>query len=395
MLPESFANERCSLLAGEERLALVCRLDIDATGIITDFEFSEAKVRSQAKLSYGDVATALTDATRPIDARTTLEKLLATAQVLRAQRARDHLLMPDRPDYRLVLDDDGNIGTIERHEKNLAQLIVEECMVAANRCAADFLTDNGEQPGAALFVCHGGFRSERREPIAQLLAAQLSTTGVSAKAANDTTQLAQYVDLIQALDNVPADAPPLRAVLSRWLERSQIATTAAPHFGMGLPRYTTFTSPIRKYSDFVVHRAIKAKLQNKKSQPLNAEQLTQLQERLDRGRQASHLAEQWLKCTYLQKLPANAVLQGTIAHINSSGFVVRLDDTGIEGFVDTRQLPEKYSFDVNTLRLTTGTQVYQLEQPIAVTIALIDVKKRSINFAMVAQQQAMAEAAAS
>ncbi|MET0379038.1 MAG: VacB/RNase II family 3'-5' exoribonuclease [Spongiibacteraceae bacterium] len=382
MLPDVLANERCSLLAGEERLALVCSIDINSDGAITHREFCEAKIRSQAKLSYGDVAAALADTTRVIDARDTLEKLFAVAKTLRAHRGRENLLMPERPDYRLVLDDNGQIADIERQLKNDAQLIVEECMVAANRCAADFLCESvdGESAGdgSALFVCHAGFRSERREPIAQMLSTELPE-----KSANDTTVLAQYIDLIQALDNMPATAPPLRAILSRWLERSQLATSATPHFGMGLPRYTTFTSPIRKYSDFLVHRAIKARLQHKKSAAITPEQLAQMQERLDRSRQAAHLAEQWLKCVYLQKLPAKTVLPGTIAHINSSGFTVRLDATGIEGFVDTRLLPEKYSFDANTLRLSSGGRVYQLEQPIDVTVSAIDVKKRSINFAMV------------
>ncbi len=389
MLPDALANERCSLIAGEERLALVCSIDIDKDGAIVHNEFSEAKIRSQAKLSYADVAAALADTTVVIETRDTLEQLFALAKTLRAHRGRKNLLMPERPDYQLVLDDNGQIASIERQQKNDAQLIVEECMVAANRCAADFLCGAGDNDKASgLFVCHAGFRTERREPIAQMLATELPE-----KAANDTTVLAQYIDLIQALDNLPTSAPPLRAILSRWLERSQLTTSPAPHFGMGLPRYTTFTSPIRKYSDFLVHRAIKAKLHNKKSPEITAEQLVHMQDRSDRSRQAAHLANQWLKCVYLQKLPAQTVLNGTIAHINSSGFVVRLDDTGIEGFVDTRLLPEKYSFDVNALRLNTGDRVFNLEQPIEVTISAIDVKKRSINFAMVAEQKL--EAAAS
>ena len=389
MLPDALANERCSLIAGEERLALVCSIDIDKDGAIVHNEFSEAKIRSQAKLSYADVAAALADTTVVIETRDTLEQLFALAKTLRAHRGRKNLLMPERPDYQLVLDDNGQIASIERQQKNDAQLIVEECMVAANRCAADFLCGAGDNDKASgLFVCHAGFRSERREPIAQMLATELPE-----KAANDTTVLAQYIDLIQALDNLPTSAPPLRAILSRWLERSQLTTSPAPHFGMGLPRYTTFTSPIRKYSDFLVHRAIKAKLHNKKSPAITAEQLAHMQDRSDRSRQAAHLANQWLKCVYLQKLPAQTVLNGTIAHINSSGFVVRLDDTGIEGFVDTRLLPEKYSFDANALRLNTGDRVFNLEQPIEVTVSAIDVKKRSINFAMVAEEKL--EAAAS
>src|SRR5690606_22239781 len=208
----------------------------------------------------------------------------------------------------------------------------------------------------------------------------------------DTTALAGYIELIQSLDqqqstpdtdtDTHADtetAPPLRAILSRWLERSQIKTTAAPHFGMGLPRYTTFTSPIRKYTDFLVHRAIKACLHNKMAREIAEPQLTQLQEQLDRSRQAVQLAEQWLKCEYLQKAQA-FTHRGKIAHINSSGFTVRLDDNGIEGFVDTRQLPEKYSFDASALRLSTGNRVYQLEQTVDIAVTSIDLKKRAINF---------------
>ena len=96
------------------------------------------------------------------------------------------------------------------------------------------------------------------------------------------------------------------------------------------------------------------------------------------NRQAVQLAEQWLKCLYLQKSAA-LTHRGTIAHINSSGFAVRLDDSGIEGFVDTRQLPEKYSFDASSLRLSTGSRVYQLEQSVDVAVAAIDLKKRSIS----------------
>src|SRR5690606_12314465 len=118
----------------------------------------------RARLSYAEVAAALADPQQPIAERAVLEALQALAQALRAQRGRDHLLMPDRPDYRLLLDDAGQIAAIDKQRKNAAQQVVEECMVAANRCAADYLKDE-----PALFVCHGGFRAERREAIAQLL----------------------------------------------------------------------------------------------------------------------------------------------------------------------------------------------------------------------------------
>ena len=380
MLPEALANERCSLLAGEERLVLVCSIDLDAQGAISHSEFFEARICSQAKLSYDEVSAALRDDTIAIAARENITALQATATALRAQRARDHLLMPDRPDYRLQLEDDGNIRAVEIQHKTAAHLIVEECMVAANRCAADFLAGS-----PALFVNHSGFRAERAEHIAQLIENYLpANTNV------DVSTLPGYISLIQSLDKLSdatnaAELPPLRAIFSRWLERSQLSTNTAPHFGMGLARYATFTSPIRKYSDFLNHRAIKARLLGKSLPALTAAQLTKMQEQLDRGRQAANLVEQWLKCVYLQKSAA-LTHRGTISHINSSGFSVRLDDSGIEGFVDTRQLPEKYSFDAATLRLSTGARIYQLEQPIEVTVSAIDLKKRSINFQMINEQ---------
>jgi ribonuclease R len=382
MLPESLANERCSLLEGVERAALVCRIDVAADGSIVAHDIVEARVQSHARLSYAEVAAALADPAAPCAQREQVAMLAAVGEALRAQRARDHLLMPDRPDYRLQVDESGQIAQIAVLHKTAAHQLVEECMVAANRCAADFL--HTHQVRGALYICHNGFRSERRDNIAQLLAGHWPD-----KRGNDTTTLAGYIDLIQSLDRQPAgaDAPPLRAILSRWLERSRIATEATPHFGMGLPRYTTFTSPIRKCSDLLVHRAIKAHLRGKPAPAVAPEQLAALQERIDLGRQAVQLSEQWLKCVFLQKAP-ELTHRGVITHVNSSGFTVRLEHSGIEGFVDTRQLPEKYSFDANTLRLTTssdgGTRVYQLEQNVDVAVTAIDLKKRSINFQLVA-----------
>jgi ribonuclease R len=377
MLPEALANERCSLRPDAERLALVCALQVSADGGIESYEFSEAKIRSRAKLSYGAVA-ALLARDSDTEHAAELRELQALATALLAQRRRDHVLMPDRPDYRLQLDEHGKIKAILRQDKTAAHLLVEECMVAANRCAADFL-----QNDAAIFICHNGFRSERRETVTKLLTEQLPQ-----QAAADIGSLSGYIEVIQAL--AEAGHPlPLRAILSRSLERSNLRVQAAPHFGMGLPCYTTITSPIRKYSDFLLHRLIKAKLRGEPQPTFEQKQLDRIQDSADRARQASHLAEQWLKCQYLQQLPAG-VHRGEVCHVTSSGFVVRLDDNGIEGFVDTRHSGVKCSFDATTMRLSCGDTVYQLEQPVEVEVAAIDLKKRSINF-RVPQQKPAAE----
>jgi ribonuclease R len=283
--------------------------------------------------------------------------------------------MRDQPDYRLELDEHGKISAIRRQEKSAAHRLVEECMVATNRCAADFLPEN-----AALFVCHNGFRSERREAIERLVAEQLpALQGV------DIGALPGYIALLQAANR--SDQPlPLRAILLRCLERSQLRGAAAPHFGMGLPRYTTITSPIRKFNDFLLHRLIAAKLRGEPLPAIDEQQIAQLQERSDRVRQASQLAEQWLQCEYLQQR-IGARLQGAICHINSSGFSVRLHDTGIEGFVDLRHAGEKFSFDNTYLRLSSATRQFQLEQEVAVPVAAVDMKKRTIAFQLAPQKE--------
>lgn len=376
MLPEVLANERCSLRPDQERPALVCRLAVKANGEIESYAFSEARIRSRAKLSYEQVTALLRDgAADAQEWSASVRELEALGGALQAQRRRDHLLMPEQPDYRLTLDENGRISAIEREEKTAAHRLVEECMVATNRCAADYLKND-----AALFVVHNGFRGERRENIARLVAEHLPELQGA-----DVGSLDGYVALMQAA--AAGHALPLRAILARQLERSQFRGSAAPHFGMGLDCYTTITSPLRKFNDFLLHRQIKARLTNDTPAAIDETRLAQLQERADQVRQASQLAQQWLECDYLQRLAGRqpgAPLRGTIRHINSSGLAVRLSDTGIEGFVDLRNTGEKFSFDQVAMRLSSAGRRFQLEQDIEVTVSAVDMKKRSIAFQLYA-----------
>jgi ribonuclease R len=390
MLPEQLANERCALQADTERLALVCSIDIDRAGTITGYEFCEARIRSRAKLDYDSVAAFL-DAPAPADSEespwsASLRVLHAAATALRGQRQRTHVLMPERVEYRTELSAQRKISAYRREEKNSAQQLVEQCMVATNRCAADFLADT-----RAPFIRHNGFRGERHELVGQLIESQLPQLENKA-----IGELSAFV----ALQKVLAEQTwplPLRAIFMRSLERSQFSAAAAAHFGMGLERYITVTSPIRKYNDFLTHRIIKAKLRGATPPQFKDTLLAQLQDVGDRVRQAGKLAEQWLNCQYLLSLadaPAQTdaatgndalplptgVFQGEIVHVTSSGLVVRLLANGIEGFLDTRHSGEKFSFDNVHMRLTSASHRFELEQPIDVAVSAIDLKKRAINF---------------
>ena len=401
MLPEQLANGQCSLQCDAERLALVCEMWIDNEGNIARYAFSEARVRSHAKLSYGEVAEFLR--TPPADNSTELQtsawaaslrELHAASACLRQQRQREHIVLPERGEYRAQFDDDGKIAGYKRQSKNAAHVLVEECMIATNRCAARYLQqDNLVQPdglGAAngIFVAHRGFRSERHDNINKLIGAELPQF-----AHRNIATLPDYIALMQTLAQTPSVTTlkgelPLREILFRSLERAQFSASAAPHFGMGLPAYTTITSPIRKFNDYLSQRALKAKLRGESSTAISAETIAQLQDRSDRARQASNFAQQWLDCDYLSQQtelskPIDRVWRGTLVHITSSGVVVRLLENGIQGFVDTRHSGEKFSFDPVYMRLSSAKHTFQLEQEVDVKVASIDMKKYSIAFALV------------
>lgn len=373
MLPSTLALDRCSLQPGVERLALVARLALAADGAIGDLRFSAARVVSRAKLTYDTVAELLERGSAALPDGVEAEWLRVlheAARALNGYRARHFAIMPDRPDYRLVLNAQRRVERIERQDKNSAQQLVEDCMLATNRAAAEWL---GDDP--TIFIGHTGLRAERREPVTALARAALG----SDEATPET--LAGYLAVARQFDNDEATRA-LRAVLLRSLERSQFAAEPLPHFGLGFARYTTITSPIRKWNDLLVHRAIKAKLRGEPTPAITPEAVATLQQRLDHSRQACHLAEQWLRCRYMADQPAEAVYQGQIVFVNSSGFSVRLDDIGVEGFVETRRLPGKFSFDNAAMTLSGGERSFRLEQPIAVKLEQVDLKRRSIRFAL-------------
>jgi ribonuclease R len=141
--------------------------------------------------------------------------------------------------------------------------------------------------------------------------------------------------------------------------------------GMALPAYTNATSPLRKYLDFMVHRQIKAVLEKSTPDKVAGGMLSKTSEMIARSREASQAAERWLTHNYLEKLQKDGHqhFSGAICHITSAGFTVRLDDTGLEGLVDLRQDPEKFSFDKWTASLTSTTRRFQLNQSVNVTYA--------------------------
>ena len=378
MLPEKLSQETCALAEGEERPALVCKIAVSDSGDVGGFEFMEAVVRSRAKLSYIAVERYLAGNYDELMSHATpLEALYQVYRALRSRRENNELVMEERPEYRWILNEQKKIERIEQGEKLLSQKLVEECMVATNRCCARFLREHG---CAGPFIAHRGFRPDRKDEIKRFMSRFLPEY-----AEQDLSQLPVYRDVMVRMTQDTEF--PLRSMANRLLARAELLDKPANHMGMGLDCYSNCTSPLRKYVDFLAHRQIKSILRGEGTGDLPAEQLKKLSTKLATARVAMREAEIWLQCEYLNgKLGEEH--EAVIVQISSSGFTAKLVDWGIEGTVDLRKDSEKFSFDRWAAQLSSATRSFRLEQRLKVRIERVDASRREIVFVPVEPPEA-------
>lgn len=361
MMPEAISQEFCALSEEQTRPAVVCKMTVSDDGEVGSYEFMNAVVRSRAKLSYAAVDRYVTGHNDELIAFSTpLEALVQAYRALRKRRESHELVMEDRQEYRWHLNDKRQIDHIEAYEKLSSQRLVEECMVAANRSAARFLA-MAEAPGP--FVVHSGFRKDRLKEAQEFLQRHRPDL---AQASIET--LTGYRQVLSALAE-PANPLPLRAMVNRLLTRARLSTAPSEHMGLALDAYTNFTSPLRKAVDFLVHLQVKAVLAGDTATVVTDAVLDRISASIARSRDATQAAERRLSANYLNRLTQEGVSQFTarVSHITSSGFTVRLADNGLEGLVDMRKDPEKFSFDKWTASLTSTTRRVELNQWVEVT----------------------------
>ncbi|MDX1734238.1 MAG: VacB/RNase II family 3'-5' exoribonuclease [Halioglobus sp.] len=359
MLPEQLSQDTCALTEGQDRPALVCKISVNDSGEVGDFEFIEATIRSRAKLSYYAVDRYLNGQYDELMSHATpLEALYQVYRALRTHREENKLVMEERKEYRWILGDDRQIESVERFEKLVSQKLVEECMVAANRSAARFLEAH---KATGPYVTHAGFRSDRLDELKkflQLYAPELAQA--------DPTSLSGYRSILRGLTEAGHDLP-LRGMINRLLTRAELSTESGVHMGMALECYTNCTSPLRKYVDFLAHSQIKSLLRGGPGSLVSAQTLAQVAQRIADSRSATLEAERWLASRYLAKLAQQQTsFDARVTYVTSSGFNVRLEDNGLEGFVDLRKDEEKFSYDKWTASLTSTTRRFALDQPVEV-----------------------------
>lgn len=371
MLPANLCENSFSLIAGELRPVLVMHIEVGKDGALNGFDYEFAAIRSQHKLSYVQVAQFIDgdDSAAPAEQHDSLRHLDALSKARAEYRAGHSLVMEDRPDYDLILNDQRKIERIEKQQRTVAQRMVEEAMLAANISAGEKLA----ALGGGCFSIHLGFRDERMAEIRTLLKEVLPEY-----AEQDLHQLDVYLKLVKELEaHSDAEMHNVLAVLKRMLRPGELSNKAAPHLGLGLNHYATVTSPIRKFNDLHNHRVLRAALQGENAPALEDAQGEALQQSVSTGRQADRALQQWLFCQFLEGKTGEHCT-GTITLVNGAGIGVRLDDFGINGFVRFNSKKNPFEFDGKRLRITRGEETFQLDQQVPVKIAAVDTDKRRI-----------------
>ncbi|MFA0810765.1 VacB/RNase II family 3'-5' exoribonuclease [Microbulbifer epialgicus] len=386
MLPRNLCEDLFSLVPGELRPALVIHIDIDSDGNLTDSRYEFAAIRSQHKLSYNQVSQFIEgdESAVPDEQKDSLRNLAALYEARSAYRSSHSLAMEDRPEYEIHLNKQRKIERIVKQDRNIAQRMVEEAMLATNISIGAKLAEIKQ----GCFSVHLGFREERMGEVKSLLKELLPE-----HAENDLSQLQHYLALVKYLESHDdTQMHNLLAVLKRMLRPGQLDNKAGAHLGLGLEAYATVTSPIRKYNDLHNHRVLRAASENTAAKALSDTEIESLQDSLVRGRQANRALEQWLYTQFMQD-KVGQEFTGKITLVTGAGLGVRLDQFGIDGFVrlngDKKNLP---SFDGKHLTLTHNEQSFQLEQAVSVKVAAVDVDKRRIAFELLAESAKTKEA---
>jgi ribonuclease R len=382
MLPEKLSNGLCSINPQVERLCMVCDMAITATGSIRRYRFYPAVMHSHARLTYTEVAAALYEkdvATREKLASLLphLEALDALFRQLEAAREKRGAIDFETLETRMMFDDHGKIERIEPYARNDAHRLIEECMLAANVCASEFLRESEHE---ALYRVHEGPTPERLTKLRDFL----GTFGFQL-GGGDTPCAKDYAKLLEKIGDRP-DKQLLQTVMLRSLRQAIYSPENVGHFGLAYESYTHFTSPIRRYPDLMIHRAIKSALAGRRYDPGEWSQIglhCSMTER--RADDATRDVEAWLKCFYMRDRIGEE-FTGSISSVVPFGIFVALDDVFVEGLVHVSELGHDYfHFDEASHAMVgerTGKR-FRLSDRVRVKLMRADLETNKIDFQLI------------
>ncbi len=417
MLPEKLSNGLCSLKPAVDRLCMVCDMVIDLEGEIQAYQFYPAVMHSHARLTYTEVATILANTNGPqaqkyADVLEPLLNLHGLYRCLVKARQRRGAVDFETTETKIISDDNGRIQRIVPSVRNDAHKLIEEAMLAANVCSAEFIQTHKH---LALYRVHEGPTPEKREALRQFLRA----LGIAMPLSEEPLP-SEFQAIAEATRDRP-DAQQIHTMLLRSMQQAIYSPHNSGHFGLAYAAYTHFTSPIRRYPDLLVHRVIKGILKGKAyvlpelptpTEPLSKRRMPaapkadaqsglsktdlkrvvgweaaglhcSINER--RADEASKDVESWLKCQYMRE-HLGEEFDGTVTAIASMGLFVTLDSLYVEGLVHITELGDEY-FRLDEVRQElrgdrTGIR-YAMGTPVRVQVSRVDLDARKIDFRLV------------
>ena len=404
MLPELLSNGLCSLNPDVDRLTLVCEMNISRTGAISRFRFYEAVIRSHARLTYTQVGEMLEAPESPLGQELceryssllpSLKSLYALYKLLRESRSKRGAIDFETTETEILFNAERKIEAIVPRSRNDAHKLIEECMLAANVATARFL-DKHDLP--ALYRIHQTPSPERLDKLRLFL----NELGLSLGGGDEPTPQ-DYQALREVIKDRP-DADIIQTVMLRSMNQAVYSPHNEGHFGLAYQAYSHFTSPIRRYPDLLVHRAIRSVIRGPRQTtsvlraegasvdkpskwcPYTFEQMIELGEHCSmterRADDATRDVVDWLKCEFMSD-KVGEVFEGTIASVTGFGIFVRLNEVYVEGLVHVTSLPSDYYHyepEKHRLKGERGGISYRLGDGVTVQVARVDLDERKIDF---------------
>lgn len=403
MLPEAISNGLCSLNPHVDRLCMVCEMNISDSGRITGYQFYEGVMHSHARLTYtkvgeiltgeGDARTALREEYQAVIPQ--LELLHKLYECLRVARDERGAIDFETTETRIQFNEERKIERIVPIKRNDAHKLIEECMLCANVCAAKFIEKHNL---IGLFRVHEG----PTETKLANLRAYLSELGLGL-AGGDKPTPGDYQQLLQMIQG-RSDGHLIQTVMLRSLRQAMYQVENHGHFGLGYEAYTHFTSPIRRYPDLLVHRAIRSVVRSTEPSahvrrvdtakaipkkfiyPYTASDMVVFGEQCSRTERRADEATRdvvsWLKCEYLRD-QVGAVYDGHVSAVTSFGLFVELNELYVEGLIHITSLPhDYYRFEPAQHRLMgeRTRKVFGLGDELVVRVVRVDLDNRKIDF---------------
>lgn len=396
MLPEILSNGLCSLKPKVDRLCLVSEISISAAGKTTDYKFYRGVIHSNARLTYTEVSGML-DAKNNLATKANgsllphLKTLEALYNVLKANREARGAIDFESTDTKVVFGPERKIKQIVPVERTVAHRIIEECMLLANVSAAHYVS---KKKVPLLFRVHEGPNPEKLQDLRKFL----NELGLSLPGRKEP-KTADYAQLLRTIETRP-DKHLIQTMLLRSLSQAVYSPNNSGHFGLAYDAYTHFTSPIRRYPDLLLHRAITYILDKPKRKfNYDHETMVGLGEHCSmterRADEATRDALDWLKCEFI-KDRVGEEFDGIVSNVTAFGLFVELQNIYVEGLIHVTALKnDYYHFDPVQRSMSgerTGT-TYRLADCLKVRVARVDLESRQIDFELVETKSVLARPA--